>query len=170
MSDLCSLTLKEGIEFSKKDGAKPILDALTKRAETLNPKINAFLRFQNSKDIKSKAPFHGAPISTKDNICIEGREVTCASKILEKHVPPYDATVVEKLKSAGATLFGQCNMDEFAFGSSCETSAFGPCKNPWDLERVTGGSSGGSAASVPAATPGARCVRWRWRSRVAATT
>ncbi|MBU9888996.1 MAG: Asp-tRNA(Asn)/Glu-tRNA(Gln) amidotransferase subunit GatA, partial [Candidatus Omnitrophica bacterium] len=68
---------------------------------------------------------HGVPVSIKDNICIEGREVTCASKILAGHVAPYDATVIEKLKTAGATLFGQCNMDESAFGSSCETSAFG---------------------------------------------
>ena len=155
MTDLCSLTLKEAVEVAKKDGAQPILDAFQKRAEALNPKVNAFLRFPLTQALspgerKGEGVLHGVPISIKDNICIEGREVTCASRILAKHVPPYDATVIEKLKNAGATLFSQCNMDEFAFGSSCETSAFGPCRNPWDLARVPGGSSGGSAASVAA--------------------
>ncbi len=151
--DLTQLTLKEAIEIAKKGGAQPILDAFQKRAEVLNPKVNAFLRFSGHKATRPQSPkevLHGVPISIKDNICIDGREVTCASKILAKHVPPYDATVITKLKNAGATLFNQCNMDEFAFGSSCETSAFGPCRNPWNLERVPGGSSGGSAASVAA--------------------
>jgi len=151
VTDLCSLTLKEAAGIAKKDGAQPILEAFSKRAQALNPKLNAFLRFDPSKMENGKgAPLYGVPVSIKDNICIDGREVTCASKILQKHVPPYDATVTEKLKAAGATLFSQCNMDEFAFGSSCETSAFGPCRNPWDPERVPGGSSGGSAASVAA--------------------
>ncbi|MEI7750501.1 MAG: Asp-tRNA(Asn)/Glu-tRNA(Gln) amidotransferase subunit GatA [Candidatus Omnitrophota bacterium] len=155
MTDLCSLTLVEAIEVAKKDGAQPILDAFSKRAALLNPKVNAFLRLSLTPSLsrgerKGEGILHGVPVSIKDNICIDGREVTCASKILAKHVPPYDATVITKLKNAGATLFGQCNMDEFAFGSSCETSAFGPCRNPWDLERVSGGSSGGSAASVAA--------------------
>ncbi len=161
MADLCSLTLKEAIDVAKKDGAQPILDAFAKRAEALNPTINAFLRFEQPIRPRGsdksdpggrmgEGALHGVPISIKDNICMEGKEVTCASKILAKHVPPYNATVITKLKDAGATLFGQCNMDEFAFGSSCETSAFGPCKNPWDLTRVPGGSSGGSAASVAA--------------------
>ena len=158
MTDLCSLTLKEAIHVAKKDGVQPILAAFQKRAAALNPKINAFLRFDHLSTHPGcetvphpgcvEGVLHGVPISIKDNICIGGREVTCASKILAKHVPPYDATVITKLKNAGATLFGTCNMDEFAFGSSCETSASGPCRNPWDLERVPGGSSGGSAASV----------------------
>ncbi|MFA5168607.1 MAG: Asp-tRNA(Asn)/Glu-tRNA(Gln) amidotransferase subunit GatA [Candidatus Omnitrophota bacterium] len=170
MTDLCSLTLKEAIEVAKKDGAKSILEAFSKRAAVLNPKINAFLRFEKGTGTvfpgtdsfsegkgacppqrkTEPVPLYGVPVSIKDNICIEDREVTCASRILAKHVPPYNATVIEKLKNAGATIFSQCNMDEFAFGSSCETSAFGPCRNPWDLERVPGGSSGGSAASVAA--------------------
>ncbi|HNX68186.1 MAG TPA: Asp-tRNA(Asn)/Glu-tRNA(Gln) amidotransferase subunit GatA [Candidatus Omnitrophota bacterium] len=149
MGDLTSFTLKEAIEFAKRDGAQPLVDAVAKRAAALNPKVNAFLRFDKG-SVTHGVPFYGAPVSIKDNICINGAEVTCASKILAKHVPPYDATVIAKLKQAGATIFGQCNMDEFAFGSSCETSAFGPCRNPWDLERVPGGSSGGSAASVAA--------------------
>ena len=148
MSDLCSLTLKEAVEISKKDGAKSVLDAFRKRAETLNPKVNAFLRLNSYKE-DCAGTLHGVPVSVKDNICIEGAEVTCASKILAKHVPPYDATVIGKLRSAGATVFGQCNMDEFAFGSSCETSAFGPCRNPWDLERVSGGSSGSRRSAHP---------------------
>ena len=151
MTDLCSLTLKEAIEVAKRDGAQPILDSFAKRAAALNPKVNAFLRFDPKKVSGAvQGSLCGVPVSIKDNICIDGREVTCASKILTKHVPPYDATVIEKLKTAGATIFSQCNMDEFAFGSSCGTSAFGPCKNPWDLTRVPGGSSGGSAASVAA--------------------
>ena len=157
--DLIRFTLKEGVEFAKKEGAQPLLDAFTKRAAELNPGINAFLDFDNhiqprrldKSNLRGwSGSLYGAPVSSKDNICIEGREVTCASRILEKHVPPYDATVIAKLKAADATLFGRCNMDEFAFGSSCETSAFGPCKNPWDLTRVPGGSSGGLAASVAA--------------------
>ena len=151
---LHKMTVKEATGFCQKGGTRELLQALTERVQKLNPQVNAFLRFNPSSVnlalIADPLPLAGVPISIKDNICIDGREVTCASKILAKHVPPYDATVITKLKNAGATLFGQCNMDEFAFGSSCETSAFGPCRNPWDLERVPGGSSGGSAAAVAA--------------------
>ncbi|MFZ5802280.1 MAG: Asp-tRNA(Asn)/Glu-tRNA(Gln) amidotransferase subunit GatA [Candidatus Omnitrophota bacterium] len=151
---LHQLTLKEAIEFCRKGGAQELVEALSDRVRKLNPRVNAFLRFDPSGNPLSLTPYPlplaGVPVSIKDNICIEGREVTCASKILAGHVPPYDATVITKLKAAGATLFGQCNMDEFAFGSSCETSASGPCRNPWDPERVPGGSSGGSAAAVAA--------------------
>jgi aspartyl-tRNA(Asn)/glutamyl-tRNA(Gln) amidotransferase subunit A len=121
-------------------------------------KVNGYVTvsdkaLEQAKKIDSEGhegPLEGVPIAIKDNISVVGLPNSCGSKILEGYVPPFNAHVIEKLLAAGAIILGKTNMDEFAMGSSTETSHFGPTANPWDLERVPGGSSGGSAAVVAA--------------------
>jgi len=126
-------------------------------AEKLNGTLNSFLSIERdsavarAKELDStseRGPLHGVAIAIKDNICTKGMQTTCGSQILHNYKAQYDATAVSRLKDAGAVIVGKTNMDEFAMGSSNETSAFGNVKNPWDTARVPGGSSGGSAAAV----------------------
>ena len=154
--------IRDGI----KDGsftAVEVITSLFERIKTIDPKVKSYLKLCEKealdkakivdKKIANNEPvgaLAGVPIAIKDNICIDGITTTCASKMLEDFVPPYNATVIEKLLKEDAIIVGKTNMDEFAMGSSTENSAFQVTKNPWDLERVPGGSSGGSAACVAA--------------------
>ena len=148
MKDLFSLTAHEIIALKK--STAEIARSIHSRIEAVEPKVKAFVRVNKAPPVGGAGSLNGIPVLVKDNICVNGEETTCSSNILEGFKPPYDATVVKKLKAAGAYLIGKSNMDEFAFGSSCETSCYGPTRNPWDLDRIPGGSSGGSAAAVAA--------------------
>src|SRR6267142_5268126 len=138
--------------------ARAVVDSSVNAAEKLNQSLNAFLEVDRAGALEraeeitrdSNLPLAGIPIAIKDNICVQGMQTSCGSRILGDYHPPYNATVIERLLGAGAIVIGKTNCDEFAMGSSNENSAFGPVKNPWDTARVPGGSSGGSAASVAA--------------------
>jgi aspartyl-tRNA(Asn)/glutamyl-tRNA(Gln) amidotransferase subunit A len=162
---LCQLTIHQAHALMRKKEitSQELVKSVFERIEQVEPKISAFNLLQKEDALKNaelfdskigqgmfKSPLTGIPIGIKDNICTEGVRTTCSSRMLEKFVPPYDATVIIKLKQAEAVFVGKTNMDEFAMGSSTENSAFKKTRNPWDIERIPGGSSGGSAAAVAA--------------------
>jgi aspartyl-tRNA(Asn)/glutamyl-tRNA(Gln) amidotransferase subunit A len=135
---------------------REVLESLRAHVEKIDPKIDAYLSLdfaaaaQEAEKADVQLPLGGVPIAIKDIINVAGQPCTCGSRILHGYRAPYDATVIRRLRAAGAIPFGKTNMDEFAMGSSTENSGIKPARNPWDLSRVPGGSSGGSAAAVAA--------------------
>ncbi|MDP8216575.1 MAG: Asp-tRNA(Asn)/Glu-tRNA(Gln) amidotransferase subunit GatA [Candidatus Kaelpia imicola] len=158
LTELSAYKLKDLID-KKEVRIKEVVESYLERIEESDKDINAYISIDKERAIEeaerldrdnSDLPLKGLPIAIKDNLCVKDEPTTCGSKILEGFKPPYSATVIENLKNNGAILLGKTNMDEFAFGSSCETSCYGVTKNPHDTSRVPGGSSGGSAAAVGA--------------------
>lgn len=146
----------------RKISAKEVVGFFLDRAKKLNPQLNAYTEFNEKALVEAtkldesilknnyKAPLAGVPFGIKEMFCTEGLKTTACSKMLENFRPPYTATVVQRLKNSGVIVLGKLNQDEFAMGSSNESSIFGDCKNPWDVTRVPGGSSGGSASAQAA--------------------
>ncbi|MEK7332715.1 MAG: Asp-tRNA(Asn)/Glu-tRNA(Gln) amidotransferase subunit GatA [Nitrospirota bacterium] len=146
----------------KEASAKELLDSIYKRIDAVEDRVKAFITLPKEKayemaeasrqaiDAGKPSSLSGIPIAIKDNMCTKGIRTTCSSKMLSNFIPPYESTVTSKLGAQGYILIGKTNLDEFAMGSSTENSGFFTTKNPWDLERIPGGSSGGSAAAVAA--------------------
>jgi aspartyl-tRNA(Asn)/glutamyl-tRNA(Gln) amidotransferase subunit A len=155
---LSSLTVHEARDLLRRKEISPkeIVEALVRRIEQVDGTVHGYLSFDPERALKDaenadvSLPLGGIPIAIKDVVSVQGHPCGCASKILQGYIAPFDATVIKKLRVAGAIPFGRTNMDEFAMGSSTENSAFGPSHNPWDPDRIPGGSSGGSSAVVAA--------------------
>jgi aspartyl-tRNA(Asn)/glutamyl-tRNA(Gln) amidotransferase subunit A len=165
MPELWELSVEEVARRvrSREVSAAEVTEAALARTAEVEPLIAAYLEIfadearQRAAEIDRRiaagedpGPLAGVPVALKDNLSVTGHRLTCASRILEGYVAPYTATAVERLLGAGAVILGRCNMDEFAMGSSCESSAYQTTRNPWDLSKVPGGSSGGPAAAVAA--------------------
>ena len=161
--EICRLSIKDLAKLVKNReiSSTRVVSALLERIEAVNPKINAYISVLEKQSLaaarraddeirrgKYRGHLHGIPITLKDNIAARGTITSAASKILADNVTDYDAAVVERLKQAGAIILGKNNLHEFAYGPTNEESHIGPCRNPWNTELITGGSSGGSAASV----------------------
>jgi aspartyl-tRNA(Asn)/glutamyl-tRNA(Gln) amidotransferase subunit A len=164
MPDLVTLTCRQirDLVASGDVSATDVCQAFLSRIERLDPALHAFISVEPDRVLARAAgfdrraagspmpPLAGVPIAIKDNLCTAGSKTTAGSRMLERFVPPYDATAVARLRAAGAVILGKTNCDEFAMGSSTEHSAFGPSRNPWSPDRTPGGSSGGSAVAVAA--------------------
>jgi aspartyl-tRNA(Asn)/glutamyl-tRNA(Gln) amidotransferase subunit A len=159
--ELYRLGIREAIELISKKEISPLelLESVFQRIDSVEERIKAYVTieresaFNRARGLENKpmeGKLHGIPVAVKDNICTRGVRTTCSSRILENFIPPYESTVTSRLTVQGYILAGKTNLDEFAMGSSTENSAFFITRNPWDTERVPGGSSGGSAAAVAA--------------------